>query len=223
MALAKRTKQPFRKRLARAISRRLDPPPPVAGPSTVLLSGKILVKDNFLPEQEFIALQRWAFSVETPRTRKDRQWHEQLNRDFAENKSSRQWSSEHDDMPEEARKYVERLREAGIIKQTDIIHLGVYRWERMSGMGLHTDSHTDTAVTFYLNDVWHQDWGGDFTYYENPEDLEMGIGHTASPRRNRLVVNHSTIDHKVNYCSSTAQDRVTLQAFVYKGRVGTED
>ena len=35
---------------------------------------------------------------------------------------------------------------------------------------------------------------------------------------NRLVVNHNTINHKVCYCSVTAQDRVTLQAFVYKGQ-----
>jgi hypothetical protein len=223
MAISKRASQPFRKRLARAIYYRLDPPPRVKGPNTLLLSGKILVKDDFLPESDFIALQRWAFALDTPRTREDRQWQEQLIRDFGENRSSRQWSSEHDDMPPEPRMFVQRLREANIVSEKDVIHLGVYRWARLSGMGLHTDSHTDTAVTFYLNDVWHPDWGGDFTYYDSRDDLDMGIGHTASPRRNRLVVNHSTIDHKVNYCSSTAQDRVTLQAFVFKGAVSTDD
>ena len=222
MGLAKRTKQPFRKRLARYLSGKLDPPPPVKGPSTVLLSGKILVKDKFLPELEFVALQHWAFRQETPLTREDRKWDAQLVRDFGPNLSSRQWSSESDDMPPEPRKFVERLREAGIIRDSDIIHLGVYRWQKKSGMGMHSDSHTDTAITFYLNDVWHPDWGGDFTYYESREDVEAGIGHAASPRRNRLVVNHSTVPHKVNYCAEAAQDRITLQSFVYKGSVSTD-
>jgi hypothetical protein len=222
MGLAKRTKQPFRKRLASYIYRKLDPPPPVKGPSTVLLSGKILVKDNFLSEGDFIALQRWAFRQETPLDTKEREWGEELVRDFGPNMSSRQWSTEHEDMPEEPRKFVERLLEAGIIRDQDVIHLGVYRWQARSGMGMHSDSHTDTAITFYLNDVWHPEWGGDFTYYESRDDVDEGIGHTASPRRNRLVVNHSTVPHKVNYCSETAQDRVTLQAFVYKGAVSTD-
>jgi hypothetical protein len=217
--MAKRTRMPFRKRLARAINRRLDPPPPVKGPTTVLLSGKILIKDAFLSQNDFIAIQRWAFALETPHTRKDRGWQEQITRDFAANMASRQWSSEHDDMPDEGKRFIAALREAEIIKDSDIIHLGVYRWERLSGMGLHTDGHTDTAITFYLNDVWHPDWGGDFTYYASHDDLEMGLGHSAAPRPNRLVVNHNTVDHKVNYCATTAQDRVTLQAFVYKGDV----
>jgi hypothetical protein len=217
--MAKRTSTPLRRRLARAISRRLDPPPKIKGPSTILLNGKILVKDSFLSTNDFVALQRWAFNLPTPHTRKDRSWGEQLIRDFAENKGSRQWSSSHDDMPEEPARFIAALRDNSIIKKTDTIHLGVYRWEKLSGMGMHTDSHTDTAITLYLNDVWHSDWGGDFTFYASHDDFENGLGHTASPRPNRMVVNHSTIDHKVNYCSATAQDRVTLQAFVYKGTV----
>jgi len=207
----------FRRRLARAVNRTLDRAPPATGPNAQLLSGKILLHDNFLDADEFIALQRWAFAVETPRTREDRKWGEYLVRDFEENRGSRQWASDHDDMPDEPRRFVEKLRKEKIIKDSDVIHLGVYRWERLSGMGVHTDSHTDTALTFYLNDVWHQDWGGDFTYYESQYHLDKGIGHSVAPAANRLVVNHSTIAHKVNYCSTTAQDRVTLQSFLYRG------
>ena len=165
-----------------------------------------------------MALQRWAISVPTPNTRKERNWQELLIRDFGENKGSRQWASNHDDVPDELRFFIDALRAAEIISPSDLLHVGVYRWERLSGMGLHTDGHTDTAVTFYMNDVWDRNWGGDFTYYESRSDLDMGIGHSVAPAANRLVVNHSTIDHKVNYCSTTAQDRLTLQAFVYKGK-----
>ena len=165
-----------------------------------------------------MALQRWAISVPTPNTRKERNWQELLIRDFGENKGSRQWASNHDDVPDELRFFIDALRAAEIISPSDLLHVGVYRWERLSGMGLHTDAHTDTAVTFYMNDVWDRNWGGDFTYYESRSDLDMGIGHSVAPAANRLVVNHSTIDHKVNYCSTTAQDRLTLQAFVYKGK-----
>lgn len=207
-----------RRRLAKAISNVLDPLPSEAGPGGVLLSGSILVHDNFLDTEEFIALQRWAFSVETPFTRKDRHWGEQLARDFHENKGSRQWASDHSDVPDVLRNFIERLREKGIVRQSDLIHFGVYRWERLSGMGVHNDQHTNMAMTFHLNDAWPRDWGGDFTYYETSRDLDVGIGRSIAPAANRLVVNHSTIDHKVSYCSTTAQDRVTLQAFVYKGK-----
>ena len=208
----------FRKRLTKAVMRRLDPPPPAHLPDTTLLSGQILVRDNLLDTGDFIKLQRWAFNVATPRTRDDRNWDELIKRDFAENKSTRQWQSDQDDVPEEAQVFLNVLRKNNIIADDDLLHFGVYRWERLSGMGVHQDSHTDTAITFYLNDVWEKDWGGDFVYYESSDDLRAGVGVAVMPAANRLVVNHSTIHHKVNYCSITAQDRVTIQAFVYKGQ-----
>lgn len=210
-------KSHFRKRLSKFVMNRLDPPPSDRFPDATLLTGQILVRDKFLPADQFIAVQRWAYQMETPMTREQRKWDQFITRDFGENKSSRQWASNHDDMPDEPKGFIAALRAAGVVKQDDLIHIGVYRWERLSGMGIHQDNHTDTAITFYLNDVWDTNWGGDFIYYEDNQDLALGMGHAVMPAANRLVVNHSTILHKVSYCSITAPDRVTLQAFVYKG------
>jgi len=211
-------KTTFRKKLSKFVMRRLDPPPSTDFAHTLLLTGQIMVRDKFLPEDQFIELQRWAYQTETPYTREDRKWSEVIKRDFGENKASRQWASNHDDVPPVLQKFITALRDAEIVKQNDLIHIGVYRWERLSGMGMHEDSHTDTAITFYLNDVWNKNWGGDFVYYEGKQELALGLGRSVTPAANRVVVNHSTIDHKVTYCAITAPDRVTLQAFVYKGQ-----
>jgi len=211
-------KTTFRKKLSKFVIHRLDPPPSAKHPNTMLLTGQILVRDKFLPEEQFIELQRWAYQMDTPFTREQRNWSEIIKRDFAENKASRQWASNHDDVPPVLQKFIAALREAEIVTRDDLIHIGVYRWERLSGMGMHLDSHTDTAVTFYLNDVWDSNWGGDFVYYEGKQELALGVGHAVMPAANRVVVNHSTIHHKVSYCSITAPDRVTLQAFVFKGQ-----
>jgi len=184
----------------------------------MLLTGQILVRDKYLPEEQFIELQRWAYQMDTPFTREQRNWSEIIKRDFAENKASRQWASNHNDVPPVLQKFIATLRDAEIVGKNDLIHIGVYRWERLSGMGMHLDSHTDTAITFYLNDVWDSNWGGDFIYYEGKQELALGVGHAVMPAANRLVVNHSTIHHKVAYCSITSPDRVTLQAFVFKGQ-----
>jgi hypothetical protein len=206
----------FLNRVRRYLAKRLQPKSSTRHSRATFLSGDIVLINDFLPSEEFIALQRWAFDIATPHSREDRSWKELIKRDFGENKSSRQWASNHDDMPPEPKSFVEALRKAKIVEQSDIIHLAVYRWEQMSGMGVHTDGFTDTAISFYMNDVWSPDWGGDFIYYESSDHLRNGTGQSVMPQANRLVVNRSTIHHKVNYCSNTAQDRVSVQAFVFK-------
>jgi hypothetical protein len=106
-------------------------------PYAVLLSARIVVRDNVLSNDDFIALQRWAISVPTPKKRRDRDW------------------------------------------------------QQLFGLRLHTNAHTDTAITLYLNKVWDKNRGDDISYYESLQDLEIGIGHSVSPAANRLVVNHS--------------------------------
>jgi hypothetical protein len=207
----------FINRVRNFLARRVAPPKENSKQQGSLLSGDIVLHDEFLSDEQFIALQHWAFDVATPLTREQRSWKELIKRDFGKNRSSRQWASNHDDMPAEPAAFVQALIDAGIVKETDIIHLAVYRWNQLSGMGLHTDGFTDTAITFYMNDTWSKDWGGDFIYYESAEHVEKGMGNAIMPARNRLIVNRSTVHHKVNYCSNTAQDRVSLQAFVFDG------
>ena len=203
-------------KLRRSFATHPAPASPSSTKQGLLLSGDIVLHDNFLPDDQFIGLQHWAFDVATPLTREQRSWKELIKRDFKDNMSSRQWASNHDDMPAEPAAFIAALREAKIVEPDDIIHLAVYRWQQLSGMGLHTDGFTDTAITFYMNDTWSKDWGGDFIYYDSADNVAKGMGHAVMPARNRMVVNRSTVHHKVNYCSNTAQDRVSVQAFVFK-------
>jgi len=186
----------------------------------VFANGGVVLWDEFLPKNDFIALQRWANQATCEFTRADRKWQEQLVRDFDECYGSRQWCSLSDDMPDEVRTFVNAVYKTGLIPEGTEIHLGVYRWQPKSGMGEHSDSHTDTAITFYLNDVWKDDWFGDFIFYDSEEGERKGIGRAVAPKENRLVINRATVHHKVTYTSENAVDRLTLQAFLPKPEDG---
>ncbi len=216
MAAYRPTPKPFRKRLVHAITRRLDPPPPSDAARSFAINDSVLVRDSFLDDNEFVQLQHWAYNLETPFTREQCNWTDTAILDFAEARSSGNWTTEQNDIPQVLQVFIRRLEEARIANSGDVLQLGVYRWERLSGISVHQDSFSDAALTFYLNDVWHPNWGGEFTFFESPEHLERGFGQAVSPRRNRLLVNHSNVNHKVSYCSTTAQDRVTLQGFIYR-------
>ena len=137
-------------------------------------------------------------------------------RNFSECLSSRQWSSAEDDMPSEARLFVDAVRETGMMDKDATIVVGVLRWQQKSGMGEHSDNHADTAITFYINDAWKDNWFGDLIFYETEEDYERGFGRSVTPCPNRLVINRDTVMHKVTYCSELAVERVTVQGFVLK-------
>ena len=129
---------------------------------------------------------------------------------------SRMWLTDDGDLPPEAELFVKRVRETEMVEDDASILLGVYRWQPGSGMGEHSDGHTETALTFYLNDTWQKNWFGDFVFYETADAESKGFGRAISPQPNRLVINKNTIPHKVTYSSSLSVERVTVQAFVVK-------
>jgi len=186
----------------------------------VFANGGVVLWDDFLPKNDFIGLQRWANEMTCEFTRSDRNWQELLIRDFNECLGSRQWCSLSDDVPEPVKPFIEAVQKTGLVEPDAEIHLGVYRWLPKSGMGEHSDSHTDTAITFYLNDTWKDDWFGDFVFYESEEGERKGIGRAVAPKENRLVINRATVHHKVTYTSENAVDRLTLQAFLPKPEDG---
>ncbi len=195
---------------------RLPGSPPERSDVSVFADGGVVLIDNFLDKEKFIKVQQWAMSATVDRTREARNWEQVLVRDFGESLGSRQWSTEHGDMPAELQVFIDELRAAGYIDPNAEIHIGVYRWQATSGMGEHFDSHTNTAITFYLNDTWKDDWFGDFVFYESAEAKAKGLGHAVAPLANRLVINRDTVSHKVTYTSNLALDRITLQAFLPK-------
>lgn len=176
----------------------------------------IFMADNFLSKDDFIKVQNWALSTPCDLNREDRKWSMSIVRNFSECYSSRQWSSAEDDMPAEARLFVNAIKQTDMIEANATIVLGVLRWQQKSGMGEHADAHTDTAITFYVNDTWKDNWYGDLIFYESMEDYRNGFGRAITPKANRLVINKDTVMHKVTYCSELAVERVTVQAFVLK-------
>ena len=176
--------------------------------------GGVLLQNDFLSKEDFIRVQHWAHGVACDQDRKMRRWDMAIVRDFSDCMSSRQWSSAEDDIPDEARFFVDAVKKAGMVEPDATVVIGVLRWQQRSGMGEHTDGHSDTAITFYLNDTWNKSWCGDFIFYESREDFNNGFGRAVSPLANRLVINKSRVMHKVTYCSELAVERVTLQAFV---------
>jgi hypothetical protein len=177
-------------------------------------NGGVLLQEDFLSQEDFIRMQRWAYSVNCDQDRKMRRWDMAIVRDFSDCMSSRQWSSAQDDIPDEARFFIDAVKKAGMVEPDATVVIGVLRWQPKSGMGEHTDGHSDTAITYYLNDIWKKSWCGDFIFYESLEDFNHGYGRAVSPLANRLVINKSRVMHKVTYCSELAVERVTLQAFV---------
>jgi hypothetical protein len=175
-----------------------------------------VMHDNFLPEEDFVALQQWGFGVDCQDGRVKRKWSEAIVRDYAECLASRQWESNDENMPPLLQKYVAALKKADLIAQDAIVYTGIYRWMPRSGIGMHTDSHAAAAIILYLNDTWDTAWNGDFVYHVNDEQLRRGFGFAVLPKRNRLLVNHSAREHKVTYTSGDAPERVTVQAFVKK-------
>jgi hypothetical protein len=147
-------------------------------------------------------------------TRQDRDWSVYITLDFQECLMSRMWQVSDNDLPPEGQLFIKRLKETDWIDDDADILFGVYRWQPRSGMGEHTDGHTHTAVTYYLNDTWEKNWFGDFIFYESPEAEKKGYGRAISPRANRVVINKDAITHKVSYSSDLSVERISIQAFV---------
>lgn len=212
--------QPQTPGLLQRIARRLFPqpqPPSQASLGPVVSDSKaIAIFDNFLSDEEFRQVQYWALSLPATLNREDRDWSVYIKLDFADCLMSRMWLTDDGDLPPEAQLFVERVRATGWVGPDDSLLFGVYRWQRGSGMGEHSDGHTETAVTFYLNDTWQKNWFGDFIFYESKEAELAGFGRAVAPRANRLVINKHTIPHKVSYSSGLAVERLSIQAFVVK-------
>jgi|GEM_PF-3428785 len=205
--------------LPRSVKRKLRGAVQPSSNTQVFANGGVVLIDKFLDQQQFIKVQQWAVNAVCDRTRDARKWEQGLILDFNENMGTRQWSTEHDDMPAELKIFTDAVRASGFIDPAAEIYIGVYRWQARSGMGEHFDSHTNTAMTLYLNDIWKDNWFGDFVFYESIEHKAKGMGHAVAPFANRLVINRDTVSHKVTYTSNMAVDRITLQAFLPKPKV----
>ena len=104
---------------------------------------------------------------------------------------------------------LDQLLKKEIIKHKEYTVMN-YVWTRLSYIPWHNDPHTSSAITVYLNEKWHKDWGGLFLFMER--DSEQIHGYI--PRFNSAVKNESNIMHSTTIISSDAETpRITIQMF----------
>jgi hypothetical protein len=92
-------------------------------------------------------------------------------------------------------------------KEYDVMN---YVWTRLSYIPWHNDGHVRSAITIYLNENWHKDWGGIFLFMEKESEQIKGY----IPKFNSAVRNESGIMHSTTIISSDAEaPRITIQLF----------
>lgn len=112
-----------------------------------------------------------------------------------------------------------------------------YVWPPKSSISWHTDgTQTDSArvgaFTFYAHKEWNCEWGGEFLIsaatgieemdvlpFDNrvgsQKIMEDGFGTWVSPKPNRLLINPSSMFHKVSKTTEGAAPRLSIQGFLY--------
>jgi len=175
----------------------------------------VQVVNDALSEQEFSELQAWAETVDCKFNRDDRNWEAGLKVDFEDVKISDMFSADHGNLSPSLEALYQRIRQMTDMPENVSVGFMVYRWQRMSGIGVHSDGHCPRAFTFHLCKEWRQNWGGEFMYYDSESDMKSGRGQLVEPRPNRLVINNSHVLHRVAYTSTDAPERVTIQGFQY--------
>ena len=89
-------------------------------------------------------------------------------------------------------------------KDISIIHY----MKKSSGVQWHNDGGWKYGATYYLNNKWNKNWGGEFMF-TSPE------GHGFIPVvGNSLVIVKTPIEHKVNQICSPIMPRISVQIFM---------
>ena len=85
----------------------------------------------------------------------------------------------------------------------------MYFWTRHSYIPWHNDYTYDGAITIYMNNEWHRDFGGYFIYEDDNQDLKAII-----PKRNLGVMQYGSVQHCTTPVNYDGDLRITVQAFL---------
>lgn len=89
-----------------------------------------------------------------------------------------------------------------------------YYWTRFSYIPWHVDEEYDGAITIFLNDNWHEDFGGYFLYKKEGEIKAV------PPARNIAVFQFGEIHHCTTPINYDGGVMMTIQAFLHKTKEG---
>ena len=197
--------------------------------------------DNFLNESDFKILQKWAFSQMTT---KNQNWSNYLLSDDTNSVSITQ-PLVYDFISSETK--IKKVQKLFRKKIEDFLNLNtdkyeltpntgnitefnsyIYRYKYGSGILMHKDSDGKSlgkryGISFYLNDEWKDNWGGELFIYKGGYDdsnkdsggicNDCTVDKILKPKRNRLVI----VDgywHKVNPNLNNKIDRYAIQTFI---------
>jgi hypothetical protein len=85
-----------------------------------------------------------------------------------------------------------------------------YYWTRFSYIPWHEDVSYGGALTIYLNEVWHEDFGGYFLY-EDKQDIKAII-----PQKNLAILQNGGLRHCTTPVNFNGTVRITIQVFLDK-------
>tara|TARA_R100000951_G_scaffold77825_1_gene65688 strand:+ start:1755 stop:2285 length:531 start_codon:yes stop_codon:yes gene_type:complete len=90
----------------------------------------------------------------------------------------------------------------------DEINASIHYMEKGAGINWHNDASWKYGATYYLNNRWNPDWGGEFMFTGDN-------GHGYIPIvRNSLVIIKSPFRHKVNPVLTSIVPRISIQMFM---------
>jgi len=84
----------------------------------------------------------------------------------------------------------------------------VHYMSKGSGINWHNDGNWKYGITYYINNKWDDQWGGELIY----KDKE--INGFIKPTKNSLLILKSPIEHKVVPVLSKRVPRITIQMFL---------
>ena len=89
----------------------------------------------------------------------------------------------------------------------------IYYWTRFSYIPWHADQGYDGALTVYLNEEWHPDWGGYFLYEDNKQEIRAIL-----PKRNFGLLQQGGIRHSTSPVNFDGGMRISIQVFLNKSK-----
>jgi hypothetical protein len=89
-----------------------------------------------------------------------------------------------------------------------------YYWTRFSYIPWHVDLEYDGALTIFLNEDWHEDFGGYFLYKEEKEIKAI------VPQRNLATFQSNGLEHCTTPVNYDGEVRMTIQVFLHKTKEG---
>ena len=84
----------------------------------------------------------------------------------------------------------------------------IHKMQKGSGINWHSDNNANAAATYFINNRWSENWGGEFMFKDkNSHGYIPVVG-------NSLILIKTPLMHKVNNILSPCISRLSIQSFV---------